>query len=247
MLPTLLGTISVMSLVTGWANLFSAVSLMPVALVCWVRSKADLKHPTENYNSVEKLPRDRPVRTADALYPAVAGEYLGVPAVRGVVSHLVGHVLPEPQPAAVHSDLDEEVVDPGEEVAQGRVGHSATSHGLPYLDLPGRLAVHLVTGGVESHHSLRHSGELRVALVLGVTEVFYLRHGELSHSDQTRPGRDLVSKGVANLSSREWELALVELQQPLEVDEDSLRGLRPQEASDGSAGPDVGLEHQVEF
>ena len=189
----------------------------------------------------------RPVRTADALHPAVAGEDLGVPAVAGVVSHLVGHVLSEPQPARVHSHLQEELVDPGEEVPEGWVGHGPGSHSLAYLDQFGRLPVHLVAGGVESHLGVRHSGELGVALVCRVTEMLDLRQGELSHSDQPGPRRDLVPEGRANLGGCEGQLALVKLQQSLEVDKDPLSGLRPEETFDSSTGTDVGLEHQVEF
>lgn len=124
---------------------------------------------------------------------------------------------------------------------------SSGSHSLAYLDQPGRLPVHLVGGGVERHLGVRHPGELRVALVCRVTEMLDLRQGELSHSDQSRPGRDLVPEGRSDLGGREGQLALVELQQPLEVDKDPLSGLRPQEASHGSTGTDVGLEHQVEL
>ena len=40
---------------------------------------------------------------------------------------------------------------------------------------------------------------------------------------------------------------LIKLEKPLEVDKDSLGGLRPQEPLDGARGPNVGLEHQVEL
>ena len=67
----------------------------------------------------------RPVGTADALHPTVGGEQLGVPAVAGVVRHLVGHVLAEAQALGVHADLQQEQLDAGNEVAQGLVGDRA--------------------------------------------------------------------------------------------------------------------------
>ena len=66
-----------------------------------------------------------PVGAADALHPYVGGEQLCVPAVAGVVRHLVGHVLPEPEPGRVDTDLDQEELDARHEVAQGLVGNSA--------------------------------------------------------------------------------------------------------------------------
>ena len=44
---------------------------------------------------------DLPVGASNTLDPAVAGQNLGVPAVTGIVSHLIGHVLSEPQPRVV--------------------------------------------------------------------------------------------------------------------------------------------------
>lgn len=39
-----------------------------------------------------------------------------------------------------------------------------------------------------------------MALVLGVTEVLNLRHGELPHPQQAGARRDLIAVSVANLS-----------------------------------------------
>ena len=47
----------------------------------------------------------------------------------------------------------------------------------------------------------------------------------LPDSDEPRPGGDFVTEGVAYLRCSKGELALVEFQQPLEVDEDSLSSL----------------------
>ena len=50
---------------------------------------------------------------------------LGVPAVTGVVGHLVAHVLAEAEPGWIHADLDQEEVDASHEVTQHPVGDDA--------------------------------------------------------------------------------------------------------------------------
>lgn len=60
----------------------------------------------------------RPVGAADALDPAVRRLDLGVPAVGGVVRHLVRHVLAEAQAGGVDADRHEELVDARDEVAE---------------------------------------------------------------------------------------------------------------------------------
>jgi len=51
-------------------------------------------------------------------------------------------------------------------------------------------------------------------------------------TDESRARRDLVPEGVSDLSSSEGKFSLVELQQTLEVEEDSLSGFRPQIAAE---------------
>ena len=101
-----------------------------------------------------------------------------------------------------------------------------------------------------------------------------LRHGELPNSDKPGPGRDFITERVADLSGCEWEAALkkveyfiqilpdlvttkrlnlvtllylVKLEEPLEVDKDSLRCFGPEKAFNLAGGTDLGLEHQVEL
>jgi hypothetical protein len=63
----------------------------------------------------------RSVSATNALDPAVGGVDLGVPAVGGVVSHLVRHVLAETEAVGVDTDLGEEEEDASNEVTESLV------------------------------------------------------------------------------------------------------------------------------
>jgi hypothetical protein len=65
-----------------------------------------------------------------------------------------------------------------------------------------------------------------VALVLGVDEMFYLRHGELAHAKQTRTRRNLVPERTPDLRRGEWNAAIVEFQESGEVQKVTLRRFR---------------------
>jgi hypothetical protein len=60
----------------------------------------------------------RAIGVADALDPAVRGEQLGVPAVDGVVGHLVGEVLTEAQAGGFCAHLPQQQRSARHEVAQ---------------------------------------------------------------------------------------------------------------------------------
>ena len=126
-----------------------------------------------------------PVSTTHTLHPAIAGQYLSIPAVAGIVSHLIGHVLSEPQSAVVNSNLDEEELDPGHEVAQGLIGHNTTTHCLSNAQLLGSLSIHLIVGRVQIENCGLETSKLGMVLLCWVTEMFNLSHRKLSHSDQT--------------------------------------------------------------
>ena len=82
----------------------------------------------------------------------------------------------------------------------------------------------------------------------GRHEELHLHLLELARAEDEVAGRDLVAERLADLGDPERRLLARELQDVLEVDEDPLRGLRPQVGD--RAGlldrPDRGLEHQVE-
>ena len=69
---------------------------------------------------------------------------------------------------------------------------------------------------------------------------------ELSDTQQSGPGGDLIPVRIADLGGGERELATVVVQQVPKVDEDALGGLGPQVPDRVSAGPNGRLEHQVE-
>ena len=91
------------------------------------------------------------VCASDALDPSVGREQLGVPAVAGVVSHLVVHVLPESKLLRVHAHLDHVLLDAGHEIGQRLVGNGARLDGLSDGRVLGRFTVHLIAGGIQQH------------------------------------------------------------------------------------------------
>ena len=84
---------------------------------------------------------------------------------------------------------------------------------------------------------------------VGRDEELHLHLLELAGAEDEVARGDLVAEGLADLGDPERGLAPRELEDVLEVDEDALRGLRPQVDLGALARhrPDVGLEHQVEL
>lgn len=85
--------------------------------------------------------------------------------------------------------------------------------------------------------------ESNVVLVRRVHEVLYLRHRELSHSQQALLWVDLISESESDLGSCERHLAIVEVEKSLEVDENTLGGLWTEEPSLSASRSDLCLEH----
>lgn len=48
-----------------------------------------------------------------------------IPTVAGVMSHLIAHVLPEAQLSRIDSNFNEELMNPGHEIAQSLIGNQA--------------------------------------------------------------------------------------------------------------------------
>lgn len=70
------------------------------------------------------------IRHPDTLDPAVRALDLGVPAVLGVMRHLLLEVLAEAQARLVHAELEQEEVGARDEVAERLVGDDALLHGV---------------------------------------------------------------------------------------------------------------------
>ena len=85
-----------------------------------------------------------------------------------------------------------------------------------------------------------------MVLVLRVAEVLDLCHREFAHSEQSLSRGNLVSETKANLCSCEWHPSIVELNESLEVDENSLGSLRPKISFHLASGPNLRVKHEVE-
>ena len=86
-----------------------------------------------------------------------------------------------------------------------------------------------------------------MALVPGVDEYLSLGLGELPQPDHTLTGRDLISKGLADLHRSKGQAVAEVAQEPGEVDEHALCSLRAEVAGHLIARADHGLEHEVEL
>jgi len=75
-----------------------------------------------------------------------------------------------------------------------------------------RLA-HLLRARVHEECEVRQAGKLGVCLVLRVHEVLNLHLRELTHAQQPRLGRDLVTEALPDLRGRKRQLTAVEVQQ----------------------------------
>ena len=93
----------------------------------------------------------RPVGHAHDLYPAQSiQEDLGVPAVCGIMSHLIRFMLAEAKLIRSHSHRQEELVGSGHVVSESLMGHDALFHSLAKGHLL-LFALLLCLPGVELH------------------------------------------------------------------------------------------------
>lgn len=188
------------------------------------------------------------VSTANTLNPAVAGLQLSIPAVLGVVSHLVGHVLTETELGEVNTNLDQEELDTGEEVTQSLVVDEASLNGLADGHIGGLGATRQLDVAVKQGHlnvlDLVEAGVLLATLRVDV--VLNLSHEELTDTQKTGARRNLVTERLANGGRGEGHALLVELEQLLEVQELTLGSLGAKVAGHVAAGTNGSLEHEVE-
>ena len=57
-------------------------------------------------------------------------------------------------------------------------------------------------------NALSHLIKLRVALIIGIAEMFYLRHSKFKNANQSRTRRDLIAEGLPDLGSCERQFRL---------------------------------------
>lgn len=88
--------------------------------------------------------------------------------------------------------------------------------------------------------------ELWMALVEWVDKVLNLSHLELSDSEKTLSGMDLVSETHTQLGSGAWHLSVVEFEQSSEVEEDTLGSLWSEISLQLTGWSDLTCEHEVE-
>ena len=189
----------------------------------------------------------RSVSHAHNLNPAhPIQENLGIPAVCGIMSHLICLVLPEAQLVRGYAHSQEELVGAGYVVSQGLVGHNAPLHSFS----EGHLLLYSLLLGllrVELHADVSDLREAGMALVPGIDENLSLSLSELPQPDHALAGRDLISKRLANLHSGKRQGIAEVAKQSRKVDEHALRGLRAQVACHLVSRPDHGLEHEIEL
>mmetsp|Transcript_7192 Transcript_7192/g.13408 ORF Transcript_7192/g.13408 Transcript_7192/m.13408 type:complete len:308 (-) Transcript_7192:294-1217(-) len=181
------------------------------------------------------------------LHPFVSTqENLSVPAISRIVSHLILKMLPEAQLERVDAARVQEQLRAGEEVREGLVVDDLLVHSLAESHLH-RLALTLLEFSREEPRvDALDLVVAHVALVVRVDEVLDFRLEELADSQETGSRRDLVTERKADLRGGEGHAVPVVVEQPLEVDEDALRGLGAQEPGGVAGGADLRREHQVE-
>ena len=103
--------------------------------------------------------------------------------------------------------------------------------GFTKRHLLGWFAVHLIASGQKGPLHFSHCRELgEVVSLVGINKVLNLGHLKLAHSQEPGAWGDLVPERLADLRCRKGQLAIVELQQSLEVDKNALGSLWSQEA-----------------
>lgn len=189
----------------------------------------------------------RTVCTSNTLGPAVRVEKLAVPAVRCVVSHLVLKVLSESELGHVHTNLLHELVDPDQEVAEclvvDELGRDSLANG-DHLRLGASRRLILTTE--QRKLDICHRRELGVLLAtLWVDKVLDFTHQELSYTQKTGTGGELVTERVANGCGGKGKLTIAVFQQLLERQKLSLGSLWSEESWCVAGGTDLCLEHEV--
>lgn len=176
--------------------------------------------------------------------PPIAALDLCVPAVGGVVSHLVASVLPESDTLSLYTILCQEQEGTSHEVSQSLVSNKSLRHCFLHCDIRLNRAVALLAVcRPEGQPQVLDHEEFGMVLVVGVYEVFDLCHLEFSHPQQSLPGMDLVSETKTDLSSSKRHLSIVEIVQSPVIEENTLSCFWPKVSLHVSSRTDLTRKH----
>ena len=98
---------------------FSGLCMLTQVKASSVRT-ANALHPALKHAHTYKLTRPAHTRT----HTHVGGPAFSIPAVSGIMSHLIAHVLTKPQLVWSHAHTDQELVDSAQEIGQCLVSNN---------------------------------------------------------------------------------------------------------------------------
>mmetsp|Transcript_17201 Transcript_17201/g.32282 ORF Transcript_17201/g.32282 Transcript_17201/m.32282 type:complete len:418 (-) Transcript_17201:407-1660(-) len=188
-----------------------------------------------------------PVGVSHALNPSIRALDLQIPAVAGVVRHFGGQVLAKAEAGGVHSDLLHEELRSSHEIGEGFVVDQSDGYGLSDGDCFGFARAELIDATKENEFLGRDGGEVGVGFVVGVDEVFDFAHAEFSDAEEAGARGNFVPKSETNLSGRKRHFLRISIQQPPEINKQSLRRLGPQKSNRRTLRTDARLEHEIEW
>lgn len=121
------------------------------------------------------------------LNPPVGSLDLSVPAIVCVVSHLVAAVLTEADTLLFDSNVEQELVSPGQEVSKGLILQNSLVKSLPdrVVRVGAQNSFLLVFCSVKRQLEVSDCVDLGVIFVLGVNKMLDLSHRELTHAQET--------------------------------------------------------------
>src|SRR5574341_2254203 len=188
-----------------------------------------------------------PVGYAHDLDPAEpVAQYLCIPAVSRIVSHLILHVLPEAKLLSRYACARKEPVGHSQAVSQELVCDRPFPHSLAYGHLL-HLSCDLPRLGVKIENNACDILEFRMRLVPWIDEYLSLSLREFAQPYHALPGRYLVAVRFPYLRGSKWQMVAIEFQEAREIHEHALCSLRTEVPYPLCAWTYHGLEHEVEL
>lgn len=164
-----------------------------------------------------------PIGAPDTFSPSHRVLNLCIPAVSRVVCHLVSHVLAEPQPPRVDTNIDQELGYTCDKVAQCFVCDDAFIDGLAYgKGYEVGFTCGLRIARQDANLDIADLREFFVGFIEGIYKVFDFGHCELAHAEEARAWGDFVAEGAADLRGCEWDAVVVEFEEAGEIEEVAL-------------------------